>query len=148
MQGTYPSRYKDGVEPAEDKSYEPFLGEVNLFAGNFAPRGWAYCDGQILQISQHDALFSLLGTRYGGDGRTTFGLPDLRGRVPVHPGSGPGLMPWQWGQKYGGEDSSLSVGQLPAHIHTANVPEPSTLVLGASALLALALIGWRRRRQS
>ncbi len=69
----------------------PFLGEIVMFAGNFAPRGWAFCDGQLLAISQNSALFSILGTTYGGDGRTTFGLPGLRGRVPMHAGSGPGL---------------------------------------------------------
>ena len=74
---------------------EPFVGEIRMFAGNFAPRGWAYCDGQLLAVSQNDALFSLLGTIYGGDGRTTFALPDLRGRVPMHWGSGPGLTPRQ-----------------------------------------------------
>ncbi len=70
---------------------DPFIGEITMFAGNFAPRGWAFCDGQILPISQNTALFSLLGTTYGGDGRTTFNLPDLRGRVPIHAGSRPGL---------------------------------------------------------
>ncbi len=68
---------------------EPFVGEIRMFAGNFAPRGFAFCDGQLLAVSQNDALFSLLGTIYGGDGRTTFGLPDLRGRVPIHQGAGP-----------------------------------------------------------
>ena len=68
---------------------EPFVGEIRMFAGNFAPRGWAFCDGQLLAVSQNEALFSLLGTIYGGDGRTTFGLPDMRGRVPLHQGSGP-----------------------------------------------------------
>ena len=72
---------------------DPFVGEIRMFAGMFAPRGNALCDGQLLAVSQYDALFSLLGTMYGGDGRTTFGLPDLRGRVPMHYGSGPGLTP-------------------------------------------------------
>ena len=67
---------------------EPFLGEIRMFASNFAPRGWALCDGQLLSIPQHDALFSLLGITYGGDGRTNFGLPDLRGRMPIHKGTG------------------------------------------------------------
>ena len=70
---------------------DPFLGQITMFGANFAPRGWAFCDGQLLQISQNSALFSLLGTIYGGDGRQTFGLPDLRGRVPIHWGNGPGL---------------------------------------------------------
>ena len=72
---------------------EPYVGEIRMFAGNFAPRGWAYCDGQLLGVSQNDVLFSLLGTIYGGDGRTTFGLPDLRSRIPLHQGTGPGLSP-------------------------------------------------------
>jgi microcystin-dependent protein len=70
---------------------EPFIGQIIMFGGNFAPRGWAFCDGQLVSITQNTALFSILGTTYGGDGRTTFGLPDLRGRVPLHPGNGPGL---------------------------------------------------------
>lgn len=96
---------------------EPFVGEVRMFAGNFAPRGWAFCDGQLLAVSQNDALFSLLGTIYGGDGRTTFGLPDLRGRVPIHPGSGPGLSPRRLGAKAGSEKETLIVNQLPSHTH-------------------------------
>lgn len=96
---------------------EPFVGEVRMFAGNFAPRGWAFCDGQLLAVSQNDALFSLLGTIYGGDGRTTFGLPDLRGRVPIHAGSGPGLSPRRLGAKAGTENETLTVNQLPSHGH-------------------------------
>jgi microcystin-dependent protein len=96
---------------------EPFVGEIRMFAGNFAPRGWAYCDGQLLAVSQNDALFSLLGTIYGGDGRTTFGLPDLRGRIPVHAGSGPGLSPRRLGAKLGTESETLTVNQLPSHGH-------------------------------
>lgn len=88
-----------------------------MFAGNFAPRGWAFCDGQLLAVSQNDALFSLLGTIYGGDGRTTFGLPDLRGRVPIHPGTGPGLSPRRLGAKSGSENETLTVNQLPSHTH-------------------------------
>ena len=96
---------------------EPFVGEIRMFAGNFAPRGWAFCDGQLLAVSQNDALFSLLGTIYGGDGRTTFGLPDLRGRLPIHAGSGPGLSPRRLGQKAGQENVTLTVNQLPSHRH-------------------------------
>ena len=102
---------------------EPFVGEVRMFAGNFAPRGWAFCDGQLLAVSQNDALFSLLGTIYGGDGRTTFGLPDLRGRIPIHPGSGPGLSPRRLGAKGGAENVTLTVNQLPSHTHTLQVTE-------------------------
>jgi microcystin-dependent protein len=84
---------------------DPFVGEIRMFAGSFAPRSWAYCDGQLMAISQNDALFSLLGTSYGGDGRTTFGLPDMKGRIPVHPGTGPGLPAIRLGQKGGGTSS-------------------------------------------
>jgi microcystin-dependent protein len=96
---------------------EPFVGEIRMFAGNFAPRGWAFCDGQLLAVSQNDVLFSLLGTIYGGDGRTTFGLPDLRGRVPVHAGSGPGLSPQPLGAMAGTEAETITVNQLPSHTH-------------------------------
>ena len=97
---------------------EPFVGEIRMFAGNFAPRGWAFCDGQLLAVSQNDALFSLLGTIYGGDGRTTFGLPDLRGRIPIHAGSGPGLSPRRLGAKAGSEKETVTVNNLPSHSHT------------------------------
>jgi len=96
---------------------EPFVGEIRMFAGNFAPRGWAFCDGQLLAVSQNDALFSLFGTIYGGDGRTTFGLPDLRGRIPIHAGSGPGLSPRRLGSKSGAEAVTLTVNQMPSHGH-------------------------------
>jgi microcystin-dependent protein len=99
------------------KASEPFVGQLMIFAGNFAPRGWAYCDGQLMAISQNDALFSLLGTIYGGDGRTTFGLPDLRGRIPMHAGFGPGLSPRHVGEKGGVETVILTVNQLPGHTH-------------------------------
>ncbi len=94
---------------------EPFIGEIRMFAGNYAPQGWALCDGQLLAISQNDALFSLLGTTYGGDGRTTFGLPDMRGRLPIHEGAGHRL-----GEKAGSEQVSLTANQLPAHSHALN----------------------------
>lgn len=97
---------------------EPFLGQIQPFGFNFAPRGWAFCDGQLLPISQNTALFSLLGTIYGGDGRTTFALPDLRGRVAVQQGHGPGLSSYRIGQRGGGEQNYLTVAQLPAHNHT------------------------------
>ena len=99
---------------------EPFLGEIVMFGGNFAPRGWAMCDGQLLPIAQHTALFSILGTTYGGDGRTTFALPDLRGRVPVHAGTGPGLTNRRLGEKSGTETNTLLVDNLPSHSHTIN----------------------------
>lgn len=96
---------------------DPFLGEILMFAGNFAPRGWALCDGQLLPISQYSALFSILGTTYGGDGRTTFALPDLRGRTPVHAGNGPGLSDRRLGTKGGSETNVLNSAQLPSHSH-------------------------------
>lgn len=96
---------------------EPFVGEIRMFAGNFAPRSWALCDGQLLAISQNDALFSLFGTIYGGDGQSTFGLPDMRGRVPLHAGSGPGLSPRQLGSKSGSETVTLTSNELPSHSH-------------------------------
>jgi len=100
------------------QAQEPFLGEVQIFAGNFAPRGWAFCDGQLLPIAQNTALFSLLGTTYGGDGRTTFGLPDLRGRAAMHPGRGPGLASRRLGEKVGTETVTLTTAQIPSHSHT------------------------------
>ncbi|CAM2007923.1 phage tail protein [Acanthopleuribacter pedis] len=118
---------------------EPFVGEIRMFAGNFAPRGWAFCDGQLLAVSQNDALFSLLGTIYGGDGRTTFGLPDMRGRIPIHAGSGPGLSPRRLGAKGGAENVTLTVNQLPSHGHplravttVADRSNPQGAVLAAS----------------
>lgn len=96
---------------------QPFLGEIILFAGNFAPRGWAFCNGQILAIAQNQALFSLLGTTYGGNGQTTFALPDLRSRVPVHAGQGPGLSDYALGQNGGTETVTLLVSELPQHTH-------------------------------
>ena len=99
------------------KAQEAMIGEVKMFAGNFAPRGWALCNGQLLPISQNSALFSILGTTYGGDGRTTFGLPDLRGRTPIHTGTGPGLMNRRLGQKGGSENVTITVKNLPSHSH-------------------------------
>ncbi len=96
---------------------EPFVGEIKMFGGNFAPRGFAKCDGQLLAISQNQALFSLLGTIYGGDGRTTFALPDLRGRLPIDDGSGPGLTPRSIGNKSGAERVSITASTMPIHEH-------------------------------
>jgi microcystin-dependent protein len=97
----------------------PYIAEIRMFAGNFAPLGWAFCNGQLLAISQNDALFSLIGTTYGGDGFTTFALPDLRGRAPVHMGQGPGLQNFVLGQQGGAEVVTLNVAQLPIHSHVA-----------------------------
>ncbi len=111
---------------------DPFIGEIRMFGGNFAPAGWAMCQGQLMPISENDALFSLIGTTYGGDGQETFGLPDLQGRVPMHVGSG-----FQWGEKGGVESVTLTVQQIPVHNHGvasataengANVPSMSTIL--------------------
>ncbi len=119
---------------------EPFLGEVRMFAGNFAPNGWAFCDGQLVSISQNTALFTLLGTLYGGDGVSTFALPDLRGRAPVHAGQGAGLSPYVQGQSGGTETETLQVAQMPAHSHlvssdngdTGASSQPSNQLLASS----------------
>ncbi|MFD2566794.1 phage tail protein [Pseudotenacibaculum haliotis] len=102
---------------------DPMLASIMIFAGNFAPRGWAYCDGQLLAINSHTALFSLLGTTYGGDGRTTFALPDLRGRVAIGPRHGPGLSNYVLGQRGGVETVTLTQLQIPSHTHLASVVE-------------------------
>lgn len=96
---------------------DAYIGTVMMFGGNFAPRNWAFCNGQLLAIASNQALFSILGTTYGGDGRTTFALPDLRGRVPKHPGNGPGLQPVTLGEIAGREQVTLTTGQLPSHSH-------------------------------
>lgn len=98
---------------------DAYIGEIFQVGFNFAPRGSALCDGQLLPISQNSALFSLLGTTFGGDGRTTFGLPDLRGRSMVHPGNGPGLPTVSWGERGGSASFTLSAAQIPSHNHTA-----------------------------
>nr|WP_316643989.1 tail fiber protein [uncultured Roseateles sp.] len=98
----------------------PFVGEIRLFGGNFAPNGWMFCDGSVLPISENEVLFQLIGTTYGGDGQTTFALPDLRSRVPVHTGTGPGLSQRVLGQNGGSETVTLSVGQMPSHNHQLN----------------------------
>lgn len=100
---------------------DPFIGEIVMFGGNFAPRAWAFCNGQLLAISQNTALFSILGTTYGGDGRTTFALPDLRGRSAVHPGTGPGLSTIKLGQRGGNEYHTLNVLEMPNHSHSGAI---------------------------
>ncbi len=100
---------------------DPFIAEIRIFAGNFAPRGWAFCQGQLLPISQNTALFSLLGTAYGGDGRTTCGLPNLQNRAPMHPGNGPGLTSRRLGEITGNETITLTEAQSPSHNHTLNI---------------------------
>ncbi len=113
---------------------EPFLAEIRMMAFNFAPRGWAFCDGQILPINQNQSLFSLLGTTYGGDGRTSFALPDLRGRTPIHADVG-----FPLGQKPGEERHALQVGEMPQHTHVArasssnaDAPVPNGFVLASA----------------
>jgi microcystin-dependent protein len=120
---------------------EPFIAEIRIFAGNFAPRGWAFCNGQLLPIAQNTALFSLIGTTYGGDGRTTTALPDLQGRAPLHAGQGAGLSSYRLGQRNNGsvEQVNLSLAELPLHNHTVQAttqsgnqddPDPSVYLAG------------------
>ena len=97
----------------------PFIGEIRMFAGNFAPNGWAFCDGALLSIAENDALFTLLGTTYGGDGQTTFALPNLQSRVPVHAGTGPGGVTRTLGETGGTESVTLTTQQIPVHTHPA-----------------------------
>ncbi len=102
---------------------EPFIAEIRIFAGNFAPRSWAFCNGQLLPVAQNTALFSLIGTTYGGDGRSTTALPNLEGRAPMHPGRGPGLTSRRLGQRGGVETVTLSEAQMPNHNHTLRVTD-------------------------
>ncbi len=106
---------------------EPFIGMIATFGFNFAPRGWATCQGQTLSIAQNTALFSLLGTTYGGNGQTTFSLPDLQGRSPNSQGQGSGLQSYTMGQVGGAESTTLTINQMPAHTHTATFASTSTL---------------------
>jgi microcystin-dependent protein len=123
----------------ENNMSEPFIAEIRIFAGNFAPRSWAFCDGQLLPIAQNTALFSLIGTTYGGDGRTTTALPNLQGRAPMHPGRGPGLTSRRLGEKAGTNAVTLSSVQLPSHSHaltsfdtpTSNAPSSSVGISAA-----------------
>ncbi len=113
---------------------DPFVAEIRIFPFNFAPKGWAWCDGQILPLSQNTALFSLLGTTYGGDGKSNFALPDLQGRAPMHPGQGPGLSLHDLGETGGSETVSLLESEIPAHSHTlraSGVPADSPSPVGA-----------------
>ncbi len=102
---------------------EPFVAEIRIFPFNFAPRGWAWCDGQLMPISQNTALFSLLGTTYGGDGRSTFALPDLQGCAPMHPGQGPGLSMHFLGETSGTDTVTLLSSEIPAHNHNVQVSQ-------------------------
>ncbi|MGA9494120.1 MAG: tail fiber protein [Mycobacterium sp.] len=126
---------------------DPFVGEIRMFGFNFAPQGWALCDGQLLSISQNEALFALLGTTYGGDGTTTFALPNLQSRVPIHQGHGVGLSTYVAGQAGGKEIVTLTAAQMPKHTHsvkasssaaTSNTPEGSALAQSASHIYTAA----------
>ena len=99
---------------------DPFVAEIRIFPFNFSPRGWAFCDGQLLPLSQNTALFSLLGTTYGGNGKSNFALPDLQGRAPMHPGQGPGLSLHDLGETGGSETVTLLESEIPSHSHTMN----------------------------
>jgi microcystin-dependent protein len=117
---------------------DPFVAEIRIFPFNFAPKGWAWCDGQLLPLSQNTALFSLLGTTYGGDGKSTFALPDLQGRAPMHPGQGPGLSQHFLGEMGGSETVSLLESEIPVHSHTflANINQGDNLQPGPTTSLA------------
>src|SRR5437588_7853762 len=104
-------------KPKEKKMADPFVAEIRIFPFNFAPKGWAFCDGQILPLSQNTALFSLLGTTYGGDGKSNFALPDLQGNAPLMPGQGPGLSLYDLGQTGGEEVVTLLESEIPVHSH-------------------------------
>ena len=97
---------------------QPYVGEIRIFAGNFAPAGWMFCEGQLLPISENETLFQLIGTMYGGDGQSTFGLPDLRGRIPLHFGNGPDGVNYPQAQAAGAEEVTLTTQQIPVHNHT------------------------------
>lgn len=120
---------------------QPFIGEIRMFAGSFAPAGWAFCDGQLIPISENDALFTLIGTTYGGDGQETFALPNLQSRIPIHAGSGPGGITRQLAETGGTEQVTLTTNQIPAHSHpflastvpgTQNAPAGEVLASGSS----------------
>jgi len=124
---------------------EPFIGQICIYGFNFAPRGWAFCNGQILSIAQNTALFSLLGTTYGGNGQTTFALPNLQSRVPLHFGQGAGLSPYSLGEVTGAESVTLTQNQMPAHLHGYTVPatnlDGNTPEPAANAALAIVADG-------
>jgi len=119
---------------------DAYIGQIVLFAGNFAPRNWSLCQGQIIQINTNTALFSILGTTYGGNGSTTFALPDLRSRVPVGQGQGPGLSNWILGQQQGAEEVNLTINEMPMHNHNImvsnNLGTSATATNGTSCLAA------------
>src|SRR5215467_12522649 len=119
---------------------DPFVAEIRIFPFNFAPKGWAFCDGQLLPLSQNTALFSLLGTTYGGNGKSNFALPDLQGRAPMHPGQGPGLSLHDLGETGGSETVSLLESEIPSHSHAVTVSQAdSTTRIVAGQLLATGI---------
>ncbi len=121
---------------------DPFVAEIRIFPFNFAPRGWAWCDGQLLPLSQNTALFSLLGTTYGGNGKSNFALPDLQGRAPMHPGQGPGLSLHDLGETGGSETVTLLESEIPSHSHAARVsPDDGDLKAPTSARSLARSIG-------
>ena len=115
---------------------EPFIGCISVFGFSFAPRGWAQCSGQLLPINQNQSLFALLGTTYGGDGRTSFGLPDMRGRAPMHAGNGAGLSSRALGDQLGTETVTLTEAQIPPHSHAANASTVDSTAFTPQANLA------------
>jgi microcystin-dependent protein len=104
---------------------DPFVAEIRIFPFNFAPAGWAFCNGQLLPLNQNTALFSLLGTTYGGDGKSTFALPNLQGMVPIHKGQGPGLSLYDLGETLGSDTVTLLQSEIPLHSHTLNAEDPA-----------------------
>lgn len=126
--------------PQKAAAQEPFVGEIRLFGFNFCPRGWANADGRLLDIASNQALFSLYGTYYGGDGRTTFALPDLRGRAPINMGQAPGLSDYRIGEKTGTEQFTMTIAQLPSHSHGVTAKDQSTAG-GGQAADALTMSG-------
>ena len=121
---------------------DPFVAEIRIYPFNFAPKGWAWCDGQLLPLSQNTALFSLLGTTYGGNGKSNFALPDLQGRAPMHPGQGPGLSLYDLGETGGAETVSLTESQIPGHSHNLSA------IPGAAVSRSPAGAGWSGDRRS
>ena len=124
---------------------DQFVAEIRTFPFNFAPTGWAFCDGQLMPISQNTALFSLLGTFYGGDGKSTFALPDLQGSAPVHPGQGPGLSERFLGEQSGSESTTLLLSEIPFHTHSmsmsvrpADTLDPTLLAIGTGNAVYVA----------
>jgi|SRR6266403_2624902 len=127
---------------------QPYVGEIRMFGGNFAPAGWAFCNGALLPISENETLFNLIGTTYGGDGQATFGLPDLQGRIPLHAGQGPGITQnYQLGEMAGVESVTITTATTPIHTHTlvgstanATDPNPGGNILASSTVLKPYLV--------